>query len=87
MGGPIAFRTAAAMPDRVGAVASFHGGGLVTDTPNSPHIQAAKSKAQFRFMKAAEKGDVKDGPSPKQAKEFTKGQSPKDLPEKKARKK
>jgi carboxymethylenebutenolidase len=47
MGGPIAFRTAAAMPDRVGAVASFHGGGLVTDAPNSPHLQAAKSKAQF----------------------------------------
>src|SRR5919204_6888448 len=47
MGGPIAFRTAAAMPDRVGAVASFHGGGLVTDMPNSPHLQAAKSKAQF----------------------------------------
>jgi carboxymethylenebutenolidase len=47
MGGPIAFRTAAAVPDRVGAVASFHGGGLVTDQPNSPHLQASKSKAQF----------------------------------------
>jgi carboxymethylenebutenolidase len=47
MGGPIAFRTAAAVPDRVGAVASFHGGGLVNDTPSSPHLQAAKSKAQF----------------------------------------
>ena len=47
MGGPIAFRTAAAVPDRVGAVASFHGGGLVNDTPNSPHLQAAKSKAQL----------------------------------------
>jgi len=47
MGGPIAFRTAAAVPARVGAVASFHGGGLVTDAPNSPHLQAAKSKAQF----------------------------------------
>src|SRR3979409_520079 len=46
MGGPIAFRTAAAVPDRVGAVASFHGGGLVTDKPNSPHLQAAKNKAQ-----------------------------------------
>jgi carboxymethylenebutenolidase len=43
MGGPIAFRTAAAALDRVGAVASFHGGGLVTTTPNSPHLQAAKS--------------------------------------------
>src|SRR6476620_6701657 len=47
MGGPIAFRTAAAVPDRVGAVASFHGGGLVNDTPNSPHILASKTKAQF----------------------------------------
>jgi carboxymethylenebutenolidase len=47
MGGPIAFRTSAAVPDRVGAVASFHGGGLVADQPNSPHLQAAKSHAQF----------------------------------------
>ena len=47
MGGPIAFRTAAAVPDRIGAVGSFHGGGLVTKTPNSPHLEAAKSKAQF----------------------------------------
>src|SRR5437868_4223126 len=47
MGGPIAFRTAAAVPDRVGAIASFHGGGLVTDTPNSPHLQAAKTKASL----------------------------------------
>jgi carboxymethylenebutenolidase len=53
MGGPIAFRTAAAVPDRVGAVASFHGGGLVTDTPNSPHVQAAKTKAQFLIAIAA----------------------------------
>jgi len=47
MGGPIAFRTSAAVPDRVGAVASFHGGGLVTDQPNSPHLQASKTSAQF----------------------------------------
>jgi carboxymethylenebutenolidase len=50
MGGPIAFRTAAAVPDRVGAVASFHGGGLVTDAPNSPHLQAAKTHAQFLIL-------------------------------------
>ena len=53
MGGPMALRTAAAVPDRVGAVASFHGGGLVTDKPNSPHLQAAKTKAQFLIAIAA----------------------------------
>jgi carboxymethylenebutenolidase len=53
MGGPLAFRTAAAVPDRVGAVASFHGGGLVSDAPNSPHLLAAKSKAQFLVAIAA----------------------------------
>ncbi len=47
MGGPMAFRTSAAVPDRVGAVASFHGGGLVTPNPDSPHAQASKTKAQF----------------------------------------
>jgi carboxymethylenebutenolidase len=53
MGGPIAFRTAAAVPDRVGAVASFHGGGLVTNAANSPHLQASKTKAQFLIAVAA----------------------------------
>jgi carboxymethylenebutenolidase len=53
MGGPIAFRTAAAVPDRVGAVASFHGGGLVRNEPSSPHLQAAKTKAQFLICIAA----------------------------------
>src|SRR6476469_1281501 len=53
MGGPIAFRTSAAVPDRVGAVASFHGGGLVTTQPNSPHLQASTSKAQFLVAIAA----------------------------------
>jgi carboxymethylenebutenolidase len=58
MGGPIAFRTAAALPDRVGAVASFHGGGLVTDAPNSPHLQAVKSRAQF-LIAIAENDDAR----------------------------
>jgi carboxymethylenebutenolidase len=53
MGGPMAFRTAAAMSGRIGAVATFHGGGLVTDMPNSPHLQAATSKAQFLVAIAA----------------------------------
>jgi carboxymethylenebutenolidase len=53
MGGPIAFRTAAAVPDRVGAVASFHGGGLVTMGPNSPHLLVAKTKARLLIAIAA----------------------------------
>jgi carboxymethylenebutenolidase len=53
MGGPIAFRTAAAVPDRVGAIASFHGGGLVTKDPNSPHLQASKTKASLLIAIAA----------------------------------
>ena len=53
MGGPMAFRTAAAMPDRVGAVATFHGGGLVTNMDNSPHLQAAKAHVQFLIAIAA----------------------------------
>jgi carboxymethylenebutenolidase len=53
MGGPFAFRTSAAMPDRVGAVATFHGGGLVTKAANSPHLEAATSKAQFLVAIAA----------------------------------
>jgi carboxymethylenebutenolidase len=58
MSGPFAFRTAAAMPDRIGAVATFHGGGLVTTMPNSPHLQAAKSKAQF-LIAIAENDDMR----------------------------
>lgn len=49
MGGPMSFHTASAVPDRIGAVASFHGGGLVNDAagPNSPHLLAAATKASF----------------------------------------
>jgi carboxymethylenebutenolidase len=53
MGGPIAFHTAAAAPDRIGAVGSFHGGGLVTAMPDSPHLMASKTKAQFLIAIAA----------------------------------
>jgi carboxymethylenebutenolidase len=63
MGGPMAFRTAAAMPDRVGAVATFHGGGLVAQGPNSPHLQAAKTKAQFLI--AVAESDDKTAPDDK----------------------
>src|SRR6202171_1101548 len=65
MGGPIAFRSVAAVPDRAGAVASFHGGGLVTDSPNSPHLQASKTKAQFLI--AIADNDDKRSPNDKTA--------------------
>jgi len=59
MGGFLAFRTAAAVPERVGAVASFHGANLVMkDNPSSPHLQAAKSKAQF-LVAIAEPDDMR----------------------------
>ena len=49
MGGPLVVRTAAAVPNRIGAGASFHGGGLVTDQPDSPHLLAPKIKARMYF--------------------------------------
>jgi carboxymethylenebutenolidase len=49
MGGPMTMQAAAANPDRIGAGASFHGGGLVTDEPDSPHLLVPKMKAQFYF--------------------------------------
>jgi carboxymethylenebutenolidase len=47
MGGALVMKTAAALPDRIGAGASFHGGGLVTDKPESPHLLAPKIKARL----------------------------------------
>jgi len=49
MGGPFTMRTAAMFPDRVGAGGSFHGGGLVTDKPESPHLLVPKMKAHYLF--------------------------------------
>jgi carboxymethylenebutenolidase len=53
MGGALVVRTAAALPDRIGAGASFHGGGLVTDKPDSPHLLAPKIKARMYFAVAS----------------------------------
>jgi carboxymethylenebutenolidase len=58
MGGPFVFRTAAAFPDRIGAGATFHGGGLVTDKPDSPHLLIPQMKAHF-LIAIAENDDTK----------------------------
>jgi carboxymethylenebutenolidase len=64
MGGPLVVRTSAVLPDRIGAGASFHGGGLVTDKPDSPHLLAPKIKARMYFGIAsnddAKQPDAKD---------------------------
>ena len=53
MGGALVMRTAAAVPNRMGAGASFHGGGLVTANPDSPHLLAPRIKARMYFGVAA----------------------------------
>jgi carboxymethylenebutenolidase len=58
MGGPLVFRTAATVPDRVGAGASFHGGGLVTDRPDSPHTLIPKMKARL-YLGVASNDDAR----------------------------
>jgi carboxymethylenebutenolidase len=59
MGGPIVLRTAGAVPDRVGAAATFHGASLTTDKADSPHLQIAKTKASYLIC-IADSDDQKD---------------------------
>jgi carboxymethylenebutenolidase len=60
--GAMAMRIAAAQPDRIGAIASFHGGGLFSDKPTSPHLVLPKVKARLYFGHA-----VKDDSMPQAA--------------------
>ncbi len=64
MGGPLSFRTAGAVPERMGAVATFHGGGLVTQQPNSPHLLVPKTKASYLI--AVAKNDDARAPNDKE---------------------
>ena len=63
MGGPLIMRTAAAAPERVGAAASFHGGGLVTDRDDSPHLLIPSTKAEV--LHAVAENDDERNPSAK----------------------
>ena len=59
MGGPLAFRTAASAPGRIAAVATFHGGGLVTDQPTSPHLLIPRTHADY-LIAIADNDDKQD---------------------------
>ena len=64
MGGPFTFHTAAVAPNRIGAVGSFHGAGLVSAEPSSPHLLIPRTKAAFLVAIAknddARQPDAKD---------------------------
>lgn len=59
MGGPLSFRTAAAAAGRIGAVASFHGGGLHTAEADSPHLLIPKTAAEYLIL-VADNDDKKE---------------------------
>lgn len=59
MGGPMVLRAAATRADRIGAGATFHGGGLTTKNPDSPHLSIAQSKASY-LIAIAENDDKSD---------------------------
>lgn len=63
MGGPLSFRTAAAVPGRIAAVGSFHGGGLTTKNPDSPHLLIPKTNAAY--LVAVAQNDDKQQPESK----------------------
>jgi carboxymethylenebutenolidase len=68
MGGPLIMKTAAAVPDRIGAAASFHGGGLTTANPDSPHLLLPRIKAKL-FIAVAQNDDARDPESKTKLKE------------------
>jgi len=76
MGGALVVRTAAALPDRVGAGASFHGGGLVTNNPDSPHLLAPKIKARMYFGVASNDDQRQPDAKDKLKETFTKAGVP-----------
>ncbi len=76
MGGALVMRTAAAMPDRIGAGASFHGGGLVSDKPDSPHLLAPKIKARMYFGVASNDDEKQPDAKDKLKEVFAEAKSP-----------
>ncbi len=64
MGGPMVMRTVAAVPDRMGAGATFHGGGLATDAEDSPHLLIPETSAHMLHCVA--ENDDKRNPEAKE---------------------
>lgn len=67
MGGPMTFLTAAALPARVRAIGSFHGGGLVTDAPDSPHKLLPRTNRRLHALLAIAQNDDAKAPGDKDA--------------------
>ena len=65
MGGPMTFQSAAAAPNRVAGAATFHGGGLVTATPDSPHLLIPKMNPGVQLLIAVADNDDKNAPTDK----------------------
>ena len=79
MGGPLVMRTAATLPRRVGGAATFHGGGLVTDKPDSPHLLIPQMKAHY-LIAIADNDDQKEPESKNVLKaEFAKAKLPAEI--------
>lgn len=69
MGGPLVMRTAAYVPDRVRAGCTFHGGGIATAQPNSPHLLVPQYKAKAFLCAVAQNDDQQDPASKDRLKE------------------
>jgi len=80
MTGPFTIQTAAALPARIGAAASFHGGGLVTDKPDSPHLLIPKMKTRGFLIAIAESDDKRQPEAKDVLREaFAKANSPAEI--------
>jgi carboxymethylenebutenolidase len=73
LGGSYAFRMAAAVPDRIAAVASIHGTGVATPRPNSPHLLAPKTKAAYFVVQSKDDDAREPGDKEDYAKVFAEG--------------
>lgn len=76
MSGPLSFRTAAARPDRIGAVATFHPGALVTGEPSSPHLLIPKTRAAYLVIIAKNDADKMPQEKPDLQSAFSKAGRP-----------